>query len=100
MYKILKYTKDKAKQEGVKVKPSSNKNKKIDVFDLKGNKLASVGGVKRDGSYYMDYPYYIKKLGKEKADIKKDLYLKRHSKELQFKDGVKTPSYYASTLLW
>jgi len=45
MYKITEYTKDKAKQLNVIVKPSQNPNKKIDVFNLKGDKLASVGAV-------------------------------------------------------
>jgi len=63
MYKITEYTKDKAKQLNVIVKPSQNPNKKIDVFNLKGDKLASVGAVG-----YMDYPTYIKAKGKDYAD--------------------------------
>ena len=63
MYKITEYTKDKAKQLNVIVKPSQNPNKKIDVFNLKGDKLASVGAVGQ-----MDYPTYIKAKGKDYAD--------------------------------
>lgn len=99
-YTITKYTKDKARLEGVKVKVSTKKGKKIDVFDKKGNKLASIGGIKPDGTPYMDYPNYIKTIGKEKADLKRSNYLKRHSKEAKKKDGIKTPSYFADVLLW
>ncbi len=99
-YKITQYTKDKAKIEGVIVKTSTNKKKKIDVFDKQGNKLASIGGIKPDGTPYMDYPNYIKSIGKENAELKRKAYLKRHSKEAKKKDGKKTPSYYADVLLW
>ena len=99
-YKITQYTKDKAKIEGVIVKPSTNKRKKIDVFDKQGNKLVSIGGIKKDGTPYMDYPNYIKKIGKEKADIKRKNYLKRHAHEAKIKNGKKTPSYYADVLIW
>lgn len=99
-YTITKYTKDKARLEGVKVKVSTKKGKKIDVFDKDGNLLASIGGIKPNGTPYMDYPNYIKTIGKEKADLKRSAYLKRHSKEPKLKDGKKTPSYYSDTLLW
>lgn len=99
-YKITQYTKDKAKALGVVVKPSTNKRKKIDVFDKEGNKLASIGGIKKDGTPYMDYPNYKKKIGKEKADIKRKNYLKRHAKEPKIKNGKRTPSYYSDVLLW
>jgi hypothetical protein len=49
-YKITEYTKEQAKKLGVTVKPSTNKNKKIDVFKG-GEKIASVGG-----AGYADYP--------------------------------------------
>ena len=59
-YKITNYTKRQAKKLGVEVKPSSVKGKKIDVFNKKGKKIASVGALG-----YMDYPNYIKKKGKK-----------------------------------
>jgi len=95
MYVITEYTKKQAKKEGVIVKPSTNKNKKIDVFDMKGNKLASIGGVG-----YMDYPNSIKSRGLEYANERRRLYLIRHSKEPDKKNGKFTPSYWAKTLLW
>jgi len=101
MYSITQYTKDKAKALGVIVKPSSNKNKKIDVFDKStGSKLASIGGIKPDGTPYSDYPNYKKSKGLEYANRRRELYLKRHSKELKVKNGVKTPSYWSDVLLW
>ena len=104
MYKITAYTKRKAREYGVKVKPSTNPSKKIDVFDKNGDKIASVGGIRKNGVPYMDYPNYIKKIGKEKADIKRKNYLKRHSKEQKTttKNGKKTytNSFWADVLLW
>jgi len=95
MYFITDYTISKAKQENVIVKPSTLKNKKIDVFDKAGNKLASIGAIG-----YMDYPNYIKSKGLDYANERKRLYLLRHAKEPKIKDGKKTPSYYADKLLW
>ena len=74
MYNITEYTKQKAKDLGVIVKPSTNKKKKIDVFNKDGKKIVSIGGVKKDGSYYSDYPTYIKNDGKKKANERKKLY--------------------------
>ena len=75
MYSITKYTKDRAKKLGVTVKPSTNKKKKIDVFKDK-KKIASVGAIG-----YMDYPNYIQRDGKAKANIRRK-------------------AYYADQLLW
>ena len=95
MYVITDYTKRKAKQLNVVVKSSTNKNKKLDIFDMKGNKLASVGA-----SGYMDYPTYTKTKGKTFADERRRLYLIRHSKDPDKRDGKFTPSYWARVLLW
>jgi len=95
MYNITQYTKDKADKIGVIVKPSTNKNKKIDVFSKQGEKLASIGAIG-----FMDYPNYIKTKGLTYANERKRLYLKRHEKEPKIKDGMRTPSYYADVLLW
>ena len=99
MYKITAYTLARAKDLGVIVKPSSNKLKKIDVYK-NGIKIASVGGIKQDGTPYMDYPTYIKTKGLEYANERRRLYLKRHSKEPKENKGVKTPSYWSDKLLW
>ena len=68
MYQILPYTYKKAKALRVSVKPSSNKTKKIDVFE-KGRKVASVGGYG-----YGDYPTFMQKYGKSYANRKRKLY--------------------------
>jgi len=99
-YIITSYSKNKARKEGVIVRPSSNKNKKIDVFDKSGNKLASIGGIKPDGTPYMDYPTYTKTKGKTFADERRRLYLIRHGNDPDKKHGKFTPSYWAKTLLW
>ena len=43
-YKITKYSKEQAKKLGVVIKPSTRKNKKIDVFK-DGNKISSIGPI-------------------------------------------------------
>jgi len=97
MYSITKYSFDQAKKIGVTIKPSESKNKKIDIYNKDGKKIASVGGVKKDGSYYKDYPTYIKTEGKEKADKRRRLYKIRHEKN---RKKVGTNSYYADRILW
>tara|TARA_R110002096_G_scaffold166131_1_gene335268 strand:- start:51 stop:341 length:291 start_codon:yes stop_codon:yes gene_type:complete len=96
MYTITKYSFDQAKKLGVTIKPSTLKNKKIDIFK-DGKKIASVGGVKKDGSYYKDYPTYIKTEGKEKADKRRKLYKIRHNKTRKI---IGSNSYFADRLLW
>lgn len=96
MYPITKYSYDQAKKLGVTIKPSKLKNKKIDIFK-DGKKIASIGGVKKDGSYYKDYPTYIKTEGKEKADKRRKLYKIRHDKTRKI---VGSNSYYADKILW
>ena len=96
MYPITKYSFDRAKKLGVTIKPSTLKNKKIDIFK-DGKKIASVGGVKKDGSYYKDYPTYTKTEGKEKADKRRKLYKIRHNKTRKI---IGSNSYYADKLLW
>jgi hypothetical protein len=98
-YVVSAYSKKKAKKEKVQIKPSTRKTKKIDVFK-DGKKVASIGGVRRNGTPYKDYPTYLKELGKEGAEKKRKAYLARHAKEPKSKDGEKTPSYYADVILW
>ena len=96
MYTITKYSFDKAKALGVTIKPSESKNKKIDIFK-NGKKVASVGGVKKDGTYYKDFPTYIKTEGKEKADKRRKLYKIRHNKTRKI---IGSNSYYSDQILW
>lgn len=91
MYKITNYSKEQAKKLGVKIKPSTLKNKKIDVF--KGDKkVASIGAID-----YNDYPTYIKKFGRAYADDRRRLYKLRHEKYRNMPD---TPSFYSDKILW
>lgn len=99
-YEIKNIQTQKAKKLGLTIKPSKKKNKKIDVIDKNDKIVASIGGVKPDGTFYNDYATYIEKLGLIKAKVKRQQYLKRHSKEPKEKDGKKTPSYYADKILW
>ena len=95
-YKITNYTKSKAKQLWVEVKPSKNKTKKIDVFKS-GKKVASVGAKGMN-----DYPTYMelekkKKVEKGTANKRRRLYKIRHKKD---KDVKGTAGFYADKLLW
>jgi len=92
LYKILPYTINKAKQLNVIIVPSENKNKKIDVYDVYGNFIVSIGDIN-----YLDYPNYTKKYGKKIADERKRLYKIRHKKDRLVKG---TAGYYADQLLW
>lgn len=86
-YQITEYTKNKAKEIDVEVKPSLNPKKKIDVF--KDDELiASIGAIG-----YLDYPSYIIKKGKAYADKRRKLYHQRHQKD-------SLGEYLALWLLW
>ena len=91
MYHITEYTYKQAKKLGVEVKPSKTKGKKLDVFK-DGKKVASIGALGMN-----DYPTYIRKFGKEFADIRRKLYKIRHEKDRHVKGSA---GYYASNLLW
>ena len=91
-YSISQYTKDKANKLNVYVKLSTNKDKKIDVFNEDNKKLASIGA-----RGMMDYPSYIKSKGLKYANQRRKLYKLRHNKDRHKKD---TKSYYADNLLW
>jgi hypothetical protein len=91
MYKILPYTKAKAKQHNVTVKPSTNKRKKIDVYE-DGIKIASIGGYG-----WKDYAIYLKENGKEYADKRQLLYKSRHRKDI---NNIGSNGWWANVLLW
>lgn len=91
MYKITKYSLEQAKKLNVDIKPSTKKNKKIDVY--KNDKYITSVGDKR----YSDYPTYIKTRGKDYADERRKLYRIRHKKDMTKKNSA---GFYASNLLW
>jgi len=90
MYKILPYTFEKAKQLGVYIKPSTKKNKKLDIYDGNYQFICSIGDVR-----YKDFPTYYKEKGKEYAEKRRKLYYTRHK---EYEWGTK--GFYAKELLW
>ena len=78
-----------AKKLNVKIKPSTNKKKKIDVFK-NDKKISSIGAIG-----YNDYPTFIDKKGLPYANEKRRLYKKRHHKDIDKKNG-----FYANKILW
>jgi hypothetical protein len=81
----LTIAKKQASKIGVKVKKSTRKGKKLDVFDLKGNYLKSIGDIN-----YQDFTVH-------KDPIRRQRYKKRFEKT-RHKKG--TASYYADKILW
>jgi len=89
-YKITDYSYDRAKEIGVKIKPSVKGNYKIDVFDKNDNYITSIGA-----RGYLDYPTIILKNGIDYANFRRDLYYKRHG---LYKKN--TRGWYSSKILW
>ena len=93
MYTISDYTKDRADELGLVVKPSTKKNKKIDIYDKRdGQYITSVGQLG-----YSDYPTYIKEKGKDYADKRREAFYKRFGKKAE---KPYTNAFYAAKLLW
>jgi hypothetical protein len=88
-YTITDYSKQQAEKYDVVIKPSKKKNKKIDVY--KDNKLIASIGHKS----YSDYGKFLESDGKEYADKKRNLYRKRHHKDLNSGNGL-----WANRILW
>ena len=91
MYQITDYSKNRAKMLGVEIKPSKNKNKKIDVYK-NGDKIASIGSIKN-----LDYPNHILENGLDYANQKRKLYRKRHKNDINNKSGN---GFWANAILW
>jgi len=96
-YKIKKYSQDKAKKLGVTIKPSKTKGKKIDVYDKKGEKLASIGALGMN-----DYPTFKQK--EQKGEVprgtaakRKKAYKTRHESD-RHKRG--SAGFFADKILW
>jgi len=92
MYKILPYTEAQARRLNVKIRPSTRKGKKLDVYDRQGNYITSVGA-----KGYLDYPTYKKLFGKQVADQRRRLYKIRHQADRSVR---RSPGWYADKLLW
>jgi hypothetical protein len=89
-YKITQWTKKRADDFGYTIKPSVNKNKKIDVFE-NNKKIGSIGAIN-----YGDYGTYLKTKGKIYADKKKKGYLAR----TKWCDKPNSNCRLARDLLW
>ena len=75
MYVITEYTKKKAREIDMEVRPSTHRGKKIDVYE-DGIKIASIGDMR-----YKDYPTFLQEDGKAIAEERRRLYHQRHTKE-------------------
>jgi hypothetical protein len=90
-YEILPYSFKKATELGVEIKPSKNKNHKIDIYH-NGKFITSGGDIN-----YQDYPHYIEDRGLEYANTRRHLYRIRHKKEID-KEGSR--GWLINYLLW
>lgn len=90
-YPITTYTRKMARKLGVVVKPSSNSDKKIDVYQ-KSRKIASVGARGMN-----DFPTYIRTRGLAYAKTRRRLYKMRHEKDRHIKWSR---GWLADKLLW
>ena len=81
----LQKARAKATKLGVTVKPSTLKNKKLDVYNKAGDKVASIGDLR-----YLDFNVHG-------DPARRRLYKVRHEKH---RHKVGTPSYYADRILW
>lgn len=91
-YVIKPYTYNQARRLGVVVKPSEKPKYKIDVYDIEGNYITSVGS-----KGYLDYPSYVSARGLEYANRRRELYKIRHEKDRHI---IGSRGYYADKLLW
>jgi len=90
-YKITEYTKARAKELNVTVKPSTRKGKKIDVYKA-DKKIASIGAVG-----YGDYGTFLETEGKAYSNERRRLYKIRHKKDISV---VGSNGWLANRLLW
>jgi len=91
MYQISNRQKKIAKFLKVTILPSTNKNKKIDVYK-NGYKIVSIGA-----TGYKDYSIYLKEYGLAYANERRRLYKLRHAKDITKKGSA---GYYAYLILW
>ena len=89
MYEITERTKVNARRLNLSVKPSGERDKKIDVYK-NNKKIGSVGALG-----YKDYPTYIKQKGLVYANKRRDLYKIRHKNDIGYGNGK-----LAYQLLW
>ena len=91
-YKISEYSKKPAALLNLVIKPSKNKNKKIDVYTHNNEFLHEIGNI-----LYNDYARYIEMYNLIYANKKRDLYHKRHQKGINI---VNSKQYLSARILW
>jgi hypothetical protein len=77
MYTIKDYSYNKATELGFDIKPSTRKHKKIDIYK-DGDYITSIGD-----NRYLDYPTYLEQYGEDIANYRRNLYHKRHKRDLK-----------------
>jgi len=90
-YQITSRQRANAKRLGVKIKPSTVKGKKVDVFK-NDKKIASIGALSM-----MDFDRWKAKEGIEKANARRKAFRARFQKQ---RTKVGSGAYYASEILW
>jgi len=90
-YTIKAYSRQRARELGVRIKVSTNPDKKLDVFSKKGDKLASIGAAGMG-----DYPTF-RGVNRELGEWKRKHYKMRHERD---RHTVGTPGYFADKILW
>jgi hypothetical protein len=91
-YNISDYSFRQAQKIGVKIIPSTRKNKKIDVYNNNNEYIVSIGDIK-----YKDYPTYLIENGLIYAQNRRRLYKARHERN---RNNVGSAGYYADKILW
>ena len=91
-YNISDYSLHRAKQLKVHIEPSKDGKHKIDVYDLDGKYITSIGAIG-----YPDFPTYISTHGLDVAMEKRKNYKSRHEKD---RHVPKSRGFYADTILW
>lgn len=89
-YIISDRTKEIAKSLNIDIRPSTKKSKKIDVYTPQG--ILSIGT-----RSYPDYHEYIEMKGLEYANKRREMYMKRHSKDILSQKGK---GFYSFIFLW
>lgn len=88
-YQIKDYSFDQAGKFNVVINPSTRGNYKIDVYNMNGDYITSVGN-----KNFSDYPTYILSHGIEYANERRRLYWSRHKND----KGIR--GFFALNLLW
>ena len=91
-YKISDHSKKQAALLNLIIKPSKNKDKKIDVFTHDGEFICSIGDI-----LYNDFSRYIEMYDLTYANKRRELYHKRHQKGINI---VNSKQYLSARILW